>query len=243
MEASTPEEPTKEAATPGVAAIEASTPEEPTKEASTPGVAAIEASTPEEPTKEASTPGVAAMEASTPEEPTKEASTPGVAAMEAAAETTSGAAVLGVGKTAATTSAEEAVVAAWIVDASVALKWFLPADREPDGELARAAIGKLAMRTTALAVHEVGNILTRHSGWTAHQVAAALRLLLEICGDPVELAPEDHHPAAQLALEHDLTFYDASYIAIARRTRRRLLSADGDLLTPRLALPLHDALA
>src|SRR5271156_6769235 len=90
---------------------------------------------------------------------------------------------------------------AWIIDASVALKWFLPVDREPDGELARSAIGRLAMRTTALAVHEVGNILTRCSGWPADRVAAGLQLLLEICGDPVELAPEDHLPAAQLALE------------------------------------------
>ncbi len=132
---------------------------------------------------------------------------------------------------------------AWLVDASVALKWFLPVDREPDGELARAAIGKLAMRTTALAVHEVGNILTRSSGWSADRVAAGLQLLLKICGDPVELVPEDHLPAVQFALEHDLTFYDASYVAIARRTRRELLSADGDLLTPHLALPLQDALA
>jgi predicted nucleic acid-binding protein len=137
----------------------------------------------------------------------------------------------------------EAGTTAWIVDASVALKWFLPADREPDGELARSAIGRLAMRTTALAVHEVANILVRHSGWTADRVAAALRLMLEICGDPIELAREDHHPAARLALEHDLTFYDASYAAIAGRTKRRLLSADGDLLTPGLALSLQDALA
>jgi predicted nucleic acid-binding protein len=137
----------------------------------------------------------------------------------------------------------EALTTAWIVDASVALKWFLPVDREPDGELARSAIGKLAMRTTALAVYEVGNILIRHSGWTADRVAAALQLMLEICGDPIELAPEDHHPAAQLAIEHELTFYDASYAAIASRTKRRLLSADGDLLTPGLALPLQNALA
>jgi predicted nucleic acid-binding protein len=171
-----------------------------------------------------------------PEAQAREAAARGAAPRETAAETTSARAT-------PEPARAEAVAAAWIVDASVALKWFMPVDREPDGELARAAIGKLAMRTTALAVHEVGNILTRHSGWTGEQVAAALRLLLEICGDPVELASEDHHPAAQLALAHNLTFYDASYVAIASRTKRKLLSADGDLLTPRLALPLHDALA
>jgi predicted nucleic acid-binding protein len=132
---------------------------------------------------------------------------------------------------------------AWIVDASVALKWFLPADREPDGELARTAIGRLAMRTTALAVHEMGNILVRHSGWAAGRIAAALDLLLEICGDPIDLLAEDFRPTAELVLAHGLTFYDASYAAIAQRTGRRLLSADGDLLTPRLAIPLREALA
>jgi predicted nucleic acid-binding protein len=132
---------------------------------------------------------------------------------------------------------------AWIVDASVALKWFLPVEREPDGELARAAVGRLAMHTTTLAFHEVGNILTRHSEWAADRIAAALDLLLEICGDPLDLLPADFRVTAELALAHDLTFYDASYAAIARRTGRRLLSADGDLLTPQLALSLQEALA
>lgn len=131
----------------------------------------------------------------------------------------------------------------WLVDASVALKWFLPIEREPDGALARAAIGQLTMRTTALAIHEVGNVLTRRSGWTAEQMAAALGLLLEICGEPVDLTLDDHLPTSRLALAHGLTFYDASYAVIARRVGRRLLSADRDLLDPGLASELRVALA
>ena len=127
---------------------------------------------------------------------------------------------------------------AWLVDASVAAKWFLPVAREPDGELARSAIGRLAMRTTALAMHEVANVLTIHSGWPADRIASALSLLGEICGDPFELLPGDHRVAAELALGHHLTFYDASYAAIAQRTGRRLLSADSDLLDARLASSL-----
>jgi predicted nucleic acid-binding protein len=130
----------------------------------------------------------------------------------------------------------------WIVDSSVALKWFLPVDREPDGTLARAAIGSLAMRTTALAVHEVGNILIRSSGWTAERIVAALGLLVEICGASIEVVAADHRTTVELALAHHLTFYDASYVAIARRTGRSLLSADDDLLTPGLAVPLTSAL-
>ncbi len=130
---------------------------------------------------------------------------------------------------------------AWLVDASVAVKWFLPVEREPDGELARATIGRLAMRTTALAMHEVGNVLKIHSGWPAEKIATALDLLREICGDPLDLLPEDHLPAAELALSHDLTFYDASYAAIARRVDRSLLSADSDLIGPGLAISLEAA--
>ncbi len=131
---------------------------------------------------------------------------------------------------------------AWVVDASVALKWFLPVEREPDGELARSAIGRLAMRTTELALHEAGNVLTLHSGWPAAEVATALDLLVEICGDPLALTPEDRGMAAELALTHRLTFYDASYLAIASRTGRRLLSADSDLTDPGLAADLQTAL-
>lgn len=131
----------------------------------------------------------------------------------------------------------------WLVDASVALKWFLPVEREPDGDLARTAIGHLAMRTTSLAYYEVGNILTRHSGLDAVRIGAALGLLEDICGDPLALTDEDRRAAATLALEHKLTFYDASYAAIARRTGRRLLSADTDLIKPGLAITLQDALA
>jgi predicted nucleic acid-binding protein len=132
---------------------------------------------------------------------------------------------------------------AWVVDASVAAKWFLPVEREPEGQLAREAIGRLAMRTTSLSFYEVGNILTLHSGWEEGRVGTALDLLLEICGDPLELIAEDHRAAAKLALARDLTFYDASYVAIANRVGRGVLSADGDLVGPGLAVTLEAALS
>lgn len=130
----------------------------------------------------------------------------------------------------------------WLVDASVALKWFMPRDQEPDAELARSAVGRLAMRTTTLAVFEIGNVLTRKSGWDADRIATGLRLLHDICGDPLDLEPDDRHATAEIALAHDITFYDASYAAIAHRTKRRLLSADHDLIGPGLAQPLKNAL-
>lgn len=89
----------------------------------------------------------------------------------------------------------------------------------------------------------MGNVLTIHSGWPAEKIATALDLLVEICGDPLDLQPTDYRTSAELALAHDLTFYDASYAAIARRVGRRLLSANGDLLEPGLAIGLDRALS
>jgi predicted nucleic acid-binding protein len=130
---------------------------------------------------------------------------------------------------------------AWIVDASVALKWFMPPEREPDGRLAREMVGVLPMRTTTLAVYEVGNVLTVHSGWQASDIADALNVLRRTCGEPIGLEPQDELRAAELAAEHDLTFYDASYAALAERTRRRLISADLALLRSRLAVDVQAA--
>lgn len=132
--------------------------------------------------------------------------------------------------------------ATWLVDASVALKWFMPRDREPGADLARSAVGQLAMRTTTLAVYEIGNILARKSGWDASRIALGLQVLHDICGDPLDLEPDDRLAAAEIALTHDITFYDASYAAIAQRSKRRLLSADHDLVGPGLALSLQSVL-
>jgi predicted nucleic acid-binding protein len=132
---------------------------------------------------------------------------------------------------------------AWIVDASVVAKWFRPVETEPDGELARDAIGRLAMRITDLTLYEIGNLLTRYAGRDADKVGSALELLVEICGDPIPMLPEDFGATAELACTHGLTFYDASYVAIANRMGRGVLSADGDLLHPGLAANLETALS
>ena len=64
----------------------------------------------------------------------------------------------------------------WIVDASVAVKWFKPASIEPDSDLARAAIGNLPLRTTSLAFYETGNVLSR-AGQIPERVAANLDVM------------------------------------------------------------------
>ncbi len=131
----------------------------------------------------------------------------------------------------------------WVMDASVLVKWFLSTDAEPDVEIARSAIGRLSMRTTSLALFEVGNALLKRLALSPEEITAGLDMVEEACGPPIELSHVDFLPTAELASEHDLTFYDASYVAIGRRMGRDVISADSDLLDPGLAVDLATAMA
>jgi predicted nucleic acid-binding protein len=130
----------------------------------------------------------------------------------------------------------------WIVDASVAVKWFLPTEAEPDVALAREAIGRLPMRLTTLTTYETGNVLTRTAGFSPDLTARGLGRLLDICGPAEDLEPEDFRVSAELTRRHGITFYDASYSAIALRLNRKVISADSDLLDPGLAVTLSEAM-
>lgn len=129
---------------------------------------------------------------------------------------------------------------AWLVDASIALMWFLPSGQEAHRDLALALIGRLDLATTSLGEYEVASVLTRNTGLSEVDIVRRMALLRETCGSPLSLEPPDDRRAVELARQHGLTFYDASYAAIAQRTGRLLLSADRDLLDPGLAISLHD---
>jgi predicted nucleic acid-binding protein len=132
--------------------------------------------------------------------------------------------------------------AGWIVDASVAVKWFLGEGLESDSDLAREAIGRLSMKTSTLAFYEVGNTIGRAPAAGANAVNDSLNAMLNILGPPVNLEPPDFVLGSELARKHGITFYDASYSAIAQRLNRGVISADRDLLEPGLAVSLREAM-
>ena len=121
-----------------------------------------------------------------------------------------------------------------VSDASVALKWF-HAEGEEEVEAARALLAGQRERTVALRMldltpYEVGNALLRgRPGVAAERVAEVLAALAEVC-PPIPASAEDLGEAARLAEEHDLTFYDAAYAAVARRRGARLATLDRALL-------------
>ncbi len=122
------------------------------------------------------------------------------------------------------------------VDLSVAAAWLLPDEASPgtDDFLIAALTGQLRLQAPGLWAWEAGNLLrmaTLRKRLLRRDWGVAMRTLDEAA---VRLEPmPDMERFAQtlaLALDAGLTFYDASYLEQARRTRASLASKDAALL-------------
>ena len=115
-----------------------------------------------------------------------------------------------------------------VPDASVILKWVLPAAREPDFELAlllRDAIasGGVHARVPSLWIYEVGNMLVRERPRDARQ------LLDSLLRFGLTSAPQSSTwlgRTLELTENYGVTFYDAAYHAHAIVERGVLITAD-----------------
>jgi predicted nucleic acid-binding protein len=115
-----------------------------------------------------------------------------------------------------------------VPDASVLLKWVLPHDVEPDQaraiELRDAALaGAIACRVPALWLFEVGNTLAR---LVPAQAPAMLNALQRFGLEETEREPRWVARALKLAADYAVTFYDASYHAIALTGRGLFVTSD-----------------
>jgi predicted nucleic acid-binding protein len=130
-------------------------------------------------------------------------------------------------------------VTAILVDTSIVIKWF-HSDGESELGAARSlrdahVAGRIDAHILDLAMYEVGNVLVRALAWPAAAVADQLADLLTIVGTPLVLDPTWVAHAAELAVAHRLTFYDAAWAAAARGLGIALVSADRQLLAAGVA--------
>ena len=113
-----------------------------------------------------------------------------------------------------------------VVDASVAVKWFLP---EP---LAAAAMGLLDTRYTlaapGLLLIEVANALWKRYRRRELDAGEARRILGDLTRAPLEIHPsEPLTPAAlDIAVRHHISVYDGLYLALAAGHGCQLVTAD-----------------
>ena len=122
-----------------------------------------------------------------------------------------------------------------VSDTSVVYQWF-HTEGETGVEASRALVRLFGERSISLSVldltrYELGNIILRgRLGATAEQAVATVDLLAGMCPVITPTATDLRH-AARLAETHRLTFYDATYAAVARSRGARLATLDKALLT------------
>jgi predicted nucleic acid-binding protein len=119
--------------------------------------------------------------------------------------------------------------AAVVLDASVILKWVLDADTEPGHAAANRLLerwqqGELNLLVPSLWLFEVGNILCLKRPADA---SAALAALWDLGLSEVPFSRSLIQRTVTLAQSHGLTFYDASYLAVAEEEQVILVTADG----------------
>jgi predicted nucleic acid-binding protein len=118
------------------------------------------------------------------------------------------------------------------VDASVAFKWLIPDSSEDDVSAAKELLlehleGRAKIIIPALLYYEVGNILL--FGRSRPPLEKALEVLAALYAIPLEVAPPTIFSSdftLRLAALHGLSFYDATYVALAQMSACPLITAD-----------------
>jgi predicted nucleic acid-binding protein len=115
-----------------------------------------------------------------------------------------------------------------VVDASVAVKWFIPEAASPKAVRLRDAHieGSLTLMAPALLVYEVANALSSNPGLSVDETKEDLEALLMLDIDLIQPTGEYVSSIAEDARRHQASAYDSSYLALAEATSSTLITAD-----------------
>ena len=113
-----------------------------------------------------------------------------------------------------------------VIDASVAVKWFLP---EEDSDAARAILRSgHDLLAPELLYAEVGSVLNKRSKRGEFDQADALNMLRSLVELRIVVRP--HQPLAEAAwaicTRYGQSFYDSLYLALALGSEARFVTAD-----------------
>jgi len=118
----------------------------------------------------------------------------------------------------------------YVVDASAVAKCFIIEDYSDKAlEVITAHVkGHLSLSAPSLIVYELGNIFWRHPRITPEKAYEFIEKFLDLQIDFVEIWSDAEllKNACAISKTRNLTFYDASYLAIVERDRAKLVTAD-----------------
>ncbi|HEV7329092.1 MAG TPA: type II toxin-antitoxin system VapC family toxin [Bosea sp. (in: a-proteobacteria)] len=135
-----------------------------------------------------------------------------------------------------------------VVDASVAMKWFVD---EEDSDKAELLLRSRELIAPAIILSEVGNGLWSKRGFSGIEFNLARDLIGELPQLLNEIVPIEGlmKDAMQFAFDLDHPIYDCLYLALANQRRLPLVTADKrfigklegqDLAIPVIALPRYE---
>jgi predicted nucleic acid-binding protein len=113
-----------------------------------------------------------------------------------------------------------------VVDASVAVKWFLP--EELSTEARQLLTTEYELLAPDLLWAELGNVLWKKHRRRELDPKTASRLLRDFSRVPIELHASERwtEAALELAIRHGVTVYDGLYLALAAGNGCRVVTAD-----------------
>lgn len=116
-----------------------------------------------------------------------------------------------------------------MIDASVAVKWFVPEIHSVDAR--RLLIESNALVAPELLLTEVGNILWKKHRAGELEAVEAREILVELRRLPMRIARMAPYieNALALAIKHQRTVYDCIYLALAIHEGGRFVTADRKL--------------
>ena len=119
---------------------------------------------------------------------------------------------------------------ALVIDASVAVKWFLNEENSDKARLIRSKLenGNISIIVPELLFLEILNSL-RYNKVKEQNILAANKILFGIGFEIVELSEEILFKVAENSIKYNVTIYDALYITLAQIHGIFLITADKKL--------------
>jgi predicted nucleic acid-binding protein len=121
-------------------------------------------------------------------------------------------------------------VTLWVVDASVIIKWYVPEDGYESARAMRTA--ETALAAPDLLFSEMANILWKLVRRGEMTASRGIEIIEEVVAAPFITVSNQSlaQDALDLAVATGLTAYDASYVALAMRLDKILITADEKLV-------------
>jgi len=121
----------------------------------------------------------------------------------------------------------------YVIDASVAAKLFIIEDHsEKAMEIMNAhSKGYLSLFAPTLILYELGNTFWKHPQITPEKAYAFLRKFLDLQVNLVDIYSDDDllKNVCKISKSEDVTFYDASYMAMAEKYETKMITADMEI--------------